>query len=283
MKDKINVAASLLLSLALLFSLPQITRADNEENTEEEDPALMVEPWITVPTQEAASGENDTSEEGNTPNESSVSQSAEPQEQPQTQVLPEDVFSVELPAVYDGMLDFLVDPQGLVEATGAARYGGGIVEKGSTVLFRRAGGAFSDHSEPLYISNTGDCPVEVTVHISVDTPSEVPLTMDSSFSGDERTSIYLALTDNDGWEFLINPAKGHTSHTIVIQPGQKDYCFGLHGASNPSGNWADVDVDRFRVTLSWAVTPILPEVYETVPVEDSGNFESTPGSLQLFP
>ena len=59
------------------------------------------------------------------------------------EVYGKDVVSVALPAISEdgeSPFDFIIDPQGLIYATDAAKYGGGKVEEGATLLFRNHDG-----------------------------------------------------------------------------------------------------------------------------------------------
>lgn len=244
MKIKRNALSSLCLLLCLLLALSGIALADGE----------------TDGGDDSTDGGTGTASSGLTPPEFQYGSL-------------EDVFSVSLPAVHDGMLDFTVDPQSLISRTGAERYGNVPVERGATLLFTNSNGGFSSRSDALTVSNNGACPVVVTIWISVQTASGVSLTRDRSFSGDRTPSVYLALTDSEGAEYPTSVGS-YVYSSVVIPVGASPYSFGLRGASNPYGDWRFVGSEPMRVSVSWEVEPILPELFQTESAEDAEGAET---------
>ena len=60
------------------------------------------------------------------------------------------VYQVDLPMNTDGIFDFILDPQGLINKTDAAAYNGKKFEKDSTVFFKRTDGkAKEDYSSEI--------------------------------------------------------------------------------------------------------------------------------------
>ena len=115
-----------------------------------------------------------------------------------------DVISVALPAISeygDSPFDFIIDPQGLIYETDAAKYGGGRVEEGATLLFRNHEGDydFSSRSDRLSVRNQSNVPAIVTITACVSDLGGVDV-VDYPVFDDESCSIYLAIVDDEGNE-----------------------------------------------------------------------------------
>lgn len=181
----------------------------------------------------------------------------------------EDVVSFDLPVqAMEGTapFDFHIDPQRLIEETGAARYGGGFVEAGATLLFHNTQGpyTFSSDSDRLDISNSGTVPVNVTIEARIEGLRDAMMTGSYVFT-DPACSIYLALTDDEGLEAPILE-DGVVRHEVTVEAAET-YAFGLTGAVNPLGDWKSV-YDVPVVTVTWYVVPAY------LPEEDDGTGET---------
>lgn len=145
--------------------------------------------------------------------------------------------------------DFLLDPGGLVAETGAARYGGGSVEEGATLLFHNREGAytFSKDSDKLTIMTPE--PAEIFISAYLSELGELMVVEDRDFSGSDVCGIYLALVDDRGNEQPLS-ADGEISATLHVEPGS--YSFGLTGACNPDADWQNLSANP-KVTLTWSV------------------------------
>ncbi len=185
----------------------------------------------------------------------------------------EEMVHVELPAFPEengSVFDFIMDPQGLIEATDAAKYDGASFEKGRTLYFKNEEGAYaySGSSDRLTVTNKSAVPVEVTVTAKLDHCEEIDLSADEKFS-DGKGEIFLAVTDDRG---SVTPLKGSEEVSVsgrlaaASGEGVAVYSFGLTGACNPDGDWENVSV-RPVVTVTWKVTPLIPEEKESVAEE----------------
>lgn len=210
-----------------------------------------------------------------------------------TEVYGEDVISVALPAISEeegSPFDFMIDPQGLIYETDAARYGGGKVEEGATLLFRNQDGEydFSKRSDRLTVRNQSNVAVIVTITASIGDLGEIEMLGSPDFEDSEDCSIYLAIVDDEGNErpvsedgevsvsiemrkapdnayvYRIDEETGDYSYELTTSPEEVDfdsYSFGLVGYCNPNGNWQDISVHP-RVTVTWRVEPVLSEEEE---------------------
>lgn len=197
----------------------------------------------------------------------------------------EELVHVELPAFSEengSVFDFIMDPQGLIEATDAARYGGESFEEGRTLYFKNKEGAYaySSNSDRLTVTNKSTVPVEVTVTAKLDYCEGLELAADEGFS-DGKGEVFLALTDDRG---SVTPLKGSEKISVTSRldaaSGKEagTYSFGLTGACNPDGDWENV-LARPVVTVTWKVTPLLPEA-EAVSQEEKDIPEETSASKQ---
>ena len=109
----------------------------------------------------------------------------------------EELVHVELPAFPEengSVFDFIMDPQGLIEATDAVKYDGASFEKGRTLYFKNEEGAYaySGSSDRLTVTNKSAMPVEVTVTAKLDHCEGLALAGDEAFS-DGNGEIFLAV------------------------------------------------------------------------------------------
>lgn len=200
----------------------------------------------------------------------------------------EEIVSVILPtAAEESPLDFFIDPQGLIYDTGAAKYGGGNVEKGAHILFHNQNGGeydFSSQSDPFTITNQSTVPVNVTVTAGIEDPGDILVTGSRDFPEDQA-AICMALLDDEGNERVL-PADGEISVTVsmraasmgaysyvydenvgeyrygyLVDPENEyfdTYSFGLRADCNVSDAWEGIS-DSPEVTVTWEVEPVLPE------------------------
>ena len=189
---------------------------------------------------------------------------------------------VEYVGIASSIFSFTIDPYGLVEMTGASRYGGGNVEPGARLIFHNLTGAydFSSKSDQIVVRNKGECPLRITV-------KAVLSNMGDSQKADIEVPIeqcepvlYLSLIDNKNHESLI----GDRMTTIVYElPAKGDldeipeYSFGLIGECNPDVDWGNMDINM-TITVTWSVESIpLSEISSIVeePVKDAEAFDDT--------
>ncbi|WP_026656739.1 hypothetical protein [Butyrivibrio sp. AE3003] len=209
------------------------------------------------------------------------------------EVYGKDVVSVALPVISEGgesPFDFVIDPQGLIFATDAAKYGGGKVEEGATILFRNHEGEydFSRRSDSLTVKNRSNVPVVVTVTASIEDLGDIEIAGSTDFGDSDVCGMYLAVVDDEGNEkpisedgeisistemrkapddayvYRIDEESGSYSYELSRSPEEIDfdsYSFGLTGYCNPNGNWQDISVHPV-VRVTWKVEPVLSEEEE---------------------
>lgn len=212
------------------------------------------------------------------------------------EVYGKDVVSVALPAISEdgeSPFDFVIDPQGLIYATDAAKYGGGKVEEGATILFRNHDGEydFSRRSDSLTVKNRSNVPVVVTVTASIENLGDIEIAGSTDFGDSDVCGMYLAVVDDEGNEkpvsedgeisvstemrrapedayiYRIDEENGSYSYELSRSPEEIDfdsYSFGLTGYCNPNGNWQDVAVHPV-VKVTWKVEPVLSDEEEEEP------------------
>ena len=212
------------------------------------------------------------------------------------EVYGKDVVSVALPAISEdgeSPFDFIIDPQGLIYATDAAKYGGGKVEENATILFRNHDGEydFSRRSDGLTVKNRSNVPVVVTVTASIENLGDIELSGSKDYGDSDACSMYLAVVDDEGNEkpisedgeisistemrkapedayiYRIDEENGSYSYELSRSPEEIDfdsYSFGLTGYCNPNGNWQDVAVHPV-VKVTWKVEPVLSDEEEEEP------------------
>ncbi len=228
------------------------------------------------------------------------------------EVYGKDVVSVALPAISEeseSPFDFVIDPQGLIFATDAAKYGGGKVEEGATLLFRNHDGEydFSRRSDSLTVKNRSNVPVIVTITASVENLGDIEIAGNTDFGDSDACSMYLAVVDDEGNEkpvsedgeisvstemrrapedayiYRIDEESGSYSYELSRSPDEIDfdsYSFGLTGYCNPNGKWEDVAVHPV-VKVTWKVEPVLSEEEEEEQQEELEEEAATAASSEL--
>ena len=210
---------------------------------------------------------------------------------------PIDVTNVQLPVMgATSPFDFIIDPMELIYQTDAAKYGGGRVEEGASVLFRNSKGEydFSHKSDMLEVINKSNVPVRITISASIQNPDSVPLvTSFSELSGD-KPSLFMALVDDYGivsaitsydeasFEVSLNAAPDGTYvYAYNEATGSYDYAFaegaenaefdavsfGIIASCNTEADWTQVESWPV-INVNWKVTPMLTD-WDEVIGEDS--------------
>ena len=235
----------------------------------------------------------------------------------------EEVISVLLPTIgAESPFDFYIDPRGLIFATGAAKYGGGVVEEDAHLLFWNHDDGqydFCRSSDRLTVINESTVPVKIKITAKISGMGDVVLSQDGDLSGIDGCAVYLALTDDEGNELPLTE-DGEISMEVEMQKAPDGaytwqyndktdqyeygylakegiefdkYSFGLHGECNTSDAWGKVAVAP-KVTVTWNVEPVVSgeentqEDEETEkPVQDRSYDEAptieTPESSALIP
>lgn len=216
------------------------------------------------------------------------------------QVMGEDVVSISLPIINESetsVFDFILDPQELLYRTDAARYGGGRVEEGATLLFYNKEGEydFSKHSDWLTVTNRSTVPVQVTVTAQLVDLGDIKLAECDDFEENTEPAVYIAIEDDKGniqplsangqavihLEMAAAPEntyvfrldeENHTYHYgMSMDPDKVDfdtYSFGLIGVCNSNAEWQNLSVHP-TLTVTWCVEPLTPEEQEEISEEES--------------
>lgn len=223
------------------------------------------------------------------------------------------VFAVVLPTVPDGSFDYIVDPEGLIASTEAARYTDKTFEEDATVFFpNSAEDATKDYShisDAITVTNKSTMDVDITVTASVSDLSGVLMTDDSTFADDTTASLYLALTDGtntaaidaeDGATIttIIDAAPVNAYETVwstddseyqyVLTTAAKEegyegfasYDFQMTGASNANGDWSALSEVAPALEITWSIAehvdaPVVPVVVDAAPSIETVTYAMT--------
>ena len=167
-------------------------------------------------------------------------------------------------AVISSMFAFTTDPYGLVEETGAARYGGGAVEPGAKVIFHNLTGEydFSSKSDRLSVRNKSAYPLRVTVTASLSNMGDVQVDDLETPIDQSEPAVYLAIVDSQTREAPVSLNEAAVvAYDLPAASDPKEvseYSFGLAGTCNLNDDWNWVNLDA-TVTVTWNVEPIPPE------------------------
>ncbi len=198
----------------------------------------------------------------------------------------ESIVQVALPTVSEedsSPFDFVIDPQMLIYETDAAKYGGGTVEEGATLLFANREGEydFSSKSDKLSVSNCSEVPVKVTIRAKLINVDDMVVRTDPDFEDSTECDLYMALIDDEGHliplkaneEIILNTELKQSiqptyvykenettgEHEYILAEGTgtefNTYSFGLTGTCNPNGSWEDISVHP-RVLITWIIEPV---------------------------
>ena len=203
---------------------------------------------------------------------------------------PVDIPNVTVPIVQENSpFDYILDPQGLVKMTDAARYGGGLVKEDATVLFRNTDSeyVFSDYSDKLTITNKSNIPLQVTISAKIEDEGDISLVDSVSELEGQDPLIYMALVDDEGllgvcnsngstdiniilkaapdgtYTYKLNEETGKYEYELVekksdFEYGFDSFSFGLHAACNIEGDWRNV-VSLPRIVVTWKTEPVLTD------------------------
>jgi len=173
-----------------------------------------------------------------------------------------DVFQAAVSVDTEHVFDFIIDPQQLIQKTGAAAYNGSRFEEDATLFFKRSDGKaeteYSSSSDALTIVNQGETDITVILSASI-SPDSIPgITMsdDPGFPDNTGASLYLALTDGET-TVPIDSESGAAIETKVqgVSPGgyANEYSFWLMGAANKEGDWLEVTDAAPKITVTWMI------------------------------
>ena len=209
-------------------------------------------------------------------NGATVNEDAEPVGE--SEAVDEDAEKINSPTLAIPLFDFTLDPYGLVEATNAARYGGGCVEPGARLIFHNRSGEydFSSKSDRITFTNNSAYPLQITLTATLSNMREVQIADLEVPIQRSKPAVYLALTDDKNHE---SPVSRYKTASIVYElpassaPDEiSAYSFGLAGTCNSDGDWIDVDVNA-TVTVAWSVEPIFPESVDSSSVSFNTLYE----------
>ncbi len=215
-----------------------------------------------------------------------IAQNDEPNISELTANVETDICQVVMPTNTEGIFDFILDPQGLINETDGAMYKGKNFEKDCTVFFRRLDGKvkedYSRKSDFVTITNKSTMPVEVSLEVKVDPASlaGIEMTEDSAFKKDKSASLYLAVADGEkevpvgkdgvtihktieaapdgayGYEYNSDTEKYEYGLKENIEENIFDnYSFQLIGAANEKGDWSALTKAVPEIVVTWKVLP----------------------------
>jgi hypothetical protein len=201
---------------------------------------------------------------------------------------PVDVVNVKMPIIgEDSPFDFIIDPLGLIYGTDAAKYGGGRVEEGATVLFKNTSGdyLFSSNSDTLTVVNHGNVPVRLTIKANITNPGGIDFVDSRSQLSGSEPSIFMALCDSEGirsvmteygeakievilaaapdgtYSFSWNEDSDRYDYVIAEDLEEEvfdSFSFNICADCNAEGNWGSLD-DAPTISVSWQTEPVEPE------------------------
>lgn len=240
-----------------------------------------------------------------------LSQNDEPAVSKLTADVETDIYQVVMPTDTDGIFDFILDPQRLINKTNGAMYNGKSFEKNCTVFFRRSDGKakvdYSSESDFVTFTNKSTMPVEVSLEVKVDLSSleGIKMTEDRSFKKDKSASLYLAVVDGekevpvgkdgvvlrktietapDGtYEYAYN--SDTEKYEYRLKKDIKDsefgiYSFQLTGAVNEKGDWRAFTKVAPEILITWKITPKENRVLRKDAVFDGKALENIPDGLE---
>ena len=224
----------------------------------------------------------------------------------------EDIISVTFPSYTeeDDIYDFILDPLGMINQTGAARYGGGNFQEGATVYFKNqpnpeVGPVYTNTSDFRNIVNKSNVPVEVSVIVNFSNEGEIRVSEDPDFENLDAPAVSFGIVDeagetvsmnlegearlvrrleaapDDTYVYIYDEEEGRYRLKTNFEDVEFDeFSFGIWGAANPNGDWENV-TDIPGLEVMWSVEPILDEKSEES--ETAGDEESTSVSEESAP
>ncbi len=186
------------------------------------------------------------------------------------------IFSVQMPTSPEGRssFDFILDPDGLIEKTGAKHYGGKDFQKGAHLFFMNTPEAqegegsvsscFSDTSDTRTIVNRSNIPVEVEIKaiFSADPLSGnrvIRICEDSSFQETDQPAVSFYLKDGNDNKTYMNEEGELSCNTILEE--DSEFSFTITGAADPDADWSGM-TGGASLDVSWLVRPVKPEEEE---------------------
>lgn len=228
-------------------------------------------------------------------------------------IINKDIFSVVLPTIATGdtTFDFIIDPQGLIAATGNAAYPNATfndADKG--LFFKNDADNYSSTSNSLTAVNKGTGVVDVTLSATADALKDdtagysIQLADSASFaSSDTTTSLYLALASGSDTVALTEegasistsleaaPAdayevkyeNGAYSYGLTDVAEAADYTgfdsldFNLTGACNTNADWTAAKDATPAVEVTWSLKKHYDDISVTKLASSSAPITVTTG------
>ncbi len=195
--------------------------------------------------------------------------------------------SVILPAAHEDMYSFIMDPQGLIEASSAAAHPGKSFESGKTLYFRNtekdAAFDFSSKSDSMVITNNGPVPLKVSVSVSIASEEKYRLSPVEDFEGYKDSQIYISVVSGNGAKLdnitylsdgvsvnaAIPPADAEVFDTdwneergyyrVPVSKEQEEetdlpeFSFRITGATNEKASWRKLKKSKVKLNVVWSV------------------------------
>lgn len=201
---------------------------------------------------------------------------------------PVDIPNITVPiSEANSPFDYIIDPQGLIRQTDAARLGGGEVKEGASVLFRNTQGEykFSDYSDKLKITNKSTIPLQVTICAKIDDPGDIVMAKSSSELGGDVPGLFMALVNEEeilgiitesgsiDINLVLNPVPEGTYKVEYNEETEKyeyvlsenadpslydSFSFGLFADCNTDASWRRVS-QLPRIEVTWKTEPVLTD------------------------
>lgn len=189
------------------------------------------------------------------------------------------IFSVELPTIPENTLDFIIDPQDLLQVDSSA-YPGATFYEGTGLYFQTFTNVYTENSAGITIVNKSSVPITLSVSASVDLSQEgVALTDDSEFTNDATPGIYLALTDGitpypvdakdetvtmtvtldavdeSNFEVIYDPIEGYSYRLKPTTPVSEFNSFTFHvtGSCNKEADWNEYKDVTAEMEVLWTI------------------------------
>ena len=201
---------------------------------------------------------------------------------------PLDVVNVKLPTIGESSpFDYIVDPLGLIYATGAAKYGSGKVQENAGVLFRNSEGEydFSNTSDFINIVNMSNVPVKVELTATLQGETDVSIVDNIEMLDSSTPALFMAFTDKDGIISSFEES-GKSVVTVTLSPAPKEtytfiydeergeykyelsdkidelsfdsFSFAVTADCNTQADWSDV-ASLPTLSVSWKTDPVLTD------------------------
>ncbi len=192
-------------------------------------------------------------------------------------------LSVTLPTIPEGTYDYIADPNGLIEATAAARYEGATFTGDGGIFFKTEDDKYTDTSAALSVTNENAQAIDVTVKLEQKKAGDegIAYADAATFEEDDTAQkLFLAVVDDaetpnkaalaadkaatltttlegvpGNYEPSWSQANGY-GYTLKDEADLTDWnecAFALTGALNTNATWGDkVTFPEIKVTWSYA-------------------------------